>query len=233
MKLSVAAPVYLTISLIFSAILPATAMAEEAAADIAVNVGVVSDYRFRGISLSDKDPAVQGGIDLETGSGLFAGGWASTISEYGGSDVEVDLYGGYQGSAAGFDYALTGYAYVYPGGHGVNYVELQGSASRSVGPATVSVELAYAPNQKNTDTDNFYVSAGVEMPIPGTPVTAKLRGGRENGFYDRKWDWEAGISYSYLWLTASAAYVDTNYSGANEAGKLGKAGFVASLTAVF
>ncbi len=200
---------------------------------VSPNIGVVSDYRFRGISLSDRDPAVQGGVDVTTRMGLFAGAWASSIAEYGGTNVEVDVYGGYQANAAGFDYTFTGYAYLYPGGSGVNYLELQGSVSHAVGTATVSVEADYAPDQKNTNVDNLYLGASVEMPVPGTPLTAKLRGGRENGFYNDKWDWEAGISYAHDWLTASAPYVDTNHSGADEAGKLAKAGLVASLIATF
>ena len=63
-------------------------------------VGVLSDYRFRGISLSNRDPAVQGGIDAAFSSGFFVGTWASNIADYGGSKVEVDLYAGYGGPVA-------------------------------------------------------------------------------------------------------------------------------------
>lgn len=200
--------------------------------DISFNIGVVSDYRFRGISLSDRDPALQGGIDLSHQSGLFAGAWATTIAEYSGSDVELDLYGGYAGMAGGLEYSASAYYYVYPGGEDVNYLEFQGTVGKTIGPAQVEAVVAYIPDQDNA-ADNLYLGAGASVGIPNTPFTVNVRGGRENGGYDNKWDWETGISYSRDWLTVSASYVDTNHSGINEAGRNGRAGFVASAIASF
>ena len=92
--------------------------------------------------------------------------------------------------------------------------------------------VAYTPDQDNA-VDNLYLGAGASVGIPNTPYTINVRGGRENGAYDNKWDWEAGVSYSRDWLTISASYVDTNYSGINEAGRNGRAGFMASAIASF
>ena len=58
-------------------------------------------------------------------------------------------------------------------------------------------------------------------------------GGWEQGFYDSKWDWEAGLSYTRGVLTASLTYVDSNHGGPVEAGRLGRAGVVAALLASF
>ena len=55
---------------------------------------LASQYRFRGISLSDENAAVQGTINVQHDSGAYAGAWASTLDgfgELGGADVEVDL----------------------------------------------------------------------------------------------------------------------------------------------
>ena len=202
------------------------------ALDLSFNVGLVSDYRFRGVSLSDRDPALQGGVDLYHQSGFFAGAWATTIEEYAGSDVELDLYGGYAGEAGGLEYSASLYYYAYPGGTDVNYLELQGIVGKTIGPAQVEMVMAFTPDQDNA-VDNLYLGAGASVGIPNTPYTVNLRGGRENGAYDNKWDWEAGISYSRDWLTISASYVDTNYSGINEAGRNGRAGFLASAIASF
>ncbi|MEN8675919.1 MAG: TorF family putative porin, partial [Alteriqipengyuania sp.] len=50
---------------------------EEAdAIEISGNVSLVSDYRFRGVSFSDEDIAIQGGIDLAHESGFYVGTWA-------------------------------------------------------------------------------------------------------------------------------------------------------------
>lgn len=88
-------------------------------ADVAFNAGVVSDYRYRGISQTRVKPAVQGGVDFSAG-GLYLGAWASTVKWIsdagGGADVEVDLYGGYKGELAkDVTYDVGILAYQYPG----------------------------------------------------------------------------------------------------------------------
>jgi len=68
-------------------------------AELSGTVGVVSDYDFRGISLSAKDPALQGSIDWAADSGFYAGAWASNIDYGDGYDgnIELDLYAGFAG----------------------------------------------------------------------------------------------------------------------------------------
>lgn len=62
------------------------------------NVSVVSDYRFRGISQTFKEPAVQGGFDYAHSSGFYVGNWNSNVSDvsFPGGNLEMDLYGGYK-----------------------------------------------------------------------------------------------------------------------------------------
>ena len=63
------------------------------------NFSLVSDYRFRGISQSWAQPAVQGGIDYTHASGFYLGNWNSSISSNSynnGASLEMDLYGGYR-----------------------------------------------------------------------------------------------------------------------------------------
>lgn len=220
-----------------AALMPAAghAQAEEQAPAVAVsfNTALVSDYRFRGISLTNRDLAVQGGVDLAFRSGLFLGAWATNIARYGGSDVELDVYGGYGGEAAGFAWSAGAYAYLYPGGDDVNYVELQSTVARTLGPVTTTLTLAYVPDQWNTTRDNFYAGLGADVAIGTTPLTASFGVGRENGGYDEKWDWSAGLTYKLDVLDISAAYVDSNYKGALEAGHNGGAGAVLSVKATF
>jgi uncharacterized protein (TIGR02001 family) len=97
-----------------AAALPATSVA-----DVAFNVGAVTDYRYRGISQSRLKPALQGGIDYSQG-GLYLGAWASTIKWIkdvgGGADIELDLYGGFKGELTkGLAYDVGVLAYIYPG----------------------------------------------------------------------------------------------------------------------
>lgn len=91
---------------------------------LSFNAGVVTDYRYRGISQSRLKPAVQGGVDFAHKSGFYLGAWASTIKWIGDYDspfgkvdgsVELDLYGGYKGSISkdlGFDVGMLRYEYV-------------------------------------------------------------------------------------------------------------------------
>jgi uncharacterized protein (TIGR02001 family) len=65
------------------------------AAEFSGNVAYTNDYRFRGISQTDEDMAVQGGFDIDFGNGFYAGTWASNV-QFGGS-IEIDWYGGYAG----------------------------------------------------------------------------------------------------------------------------------------
>jgi uncharacterized protein (TIGR02001 family) len=212
----------------------AAAEPAEGGVDLSANVGIVSDYRFRGLSLSDRKPALQGGMDLEAGMGLFAGSWASTIADYEGANVELDVYGGYAGSLAGINYRLSANAYFYPGGRGVDYMEFRLEAEREFGPVTLGAEAAFVPHQRNIGTANHYFGASASVVIPGVAgLAANARTGREQGFYDNKWDWELGLAYTRGALTASLAYVDSNYGGRNEEGRLGRAGLVASLLTTF
>ena len=65
------------------------------------NAGVFSDYRFRGISQTDKKPAFQGGFDIGHASGFYVGNWNSNIDSalYNGASLEMDFYGGYKMTA--------------------------------------------------------------------------------------------------------------------------------------
>ena len=109
-------------ALIAPGVVLAQAAAEPASPHtLTANVGVVSDYMFRGISQTKGEPAIQGGFDYAHASGLYAGTWLSSISwvsdAQGGSyPTEVDFYGGYKGSLAeDFGYDLGVITYVYPG----------------------------------------------------------------------------------------------------------------------
>ncbi|MDC6166215.1 TorF family putative porin [Paucibacter sp. XJ19-41] len=82
------------------------------------NVGLVSDYRFRGISQTWRQPAIQGGLDYAHSSGAYAGVWASNVSgnSYNnGAGLELDLYGGYKFSLTqDLTLDLGVLAYLYP-----------------------------------------------------------------------------------------------------------------------
>lgn len=102
--------------------LPSVVMAEEAApaSPLSFNVGVVSDYLFRGISQTHGKPAIQAGIDYAHPSGFYIGAWGSTITwvkdALGSGGTEIDVYGGYKNTFGGGDWSYdVGYiTYNYP-----------------------------------------------------------------------------------------------------------------------
>ncbi|MDB5774782.1 MAG: hypothetical protein JWP38_915, partial [Herbaspirillum sp.] len=114
------------------------------------NIGAVSDYRYRGISQTRLDPAVQGGADyIYNPLGLYLGTWASNIKwirdgvDASGADgkggVEIDLYGGKKGDiGGGFTYDVGGLYYYYPSnnysviGKNANTFELYGQVGYGV-----------------------------------------------------------------------------------------------------
>ena len=92
--------------------------------DISANVALVSDYRFRGISQTGKDAAIQGGFDASFEPGFYIGTWASSVDfgdlpEGEGSfgTMEIDYYAGWAGPIGDTDFGIdVGYMYYqYPG----------------------------------------------------------------------------------------------------------------------
>lgn len=85
------------------------------------NVTLASEYLYRGIAQTRGKPAVQGGFDYAHASGLYAGVWGSSISWIGdgvagaSANVEIDVYGGYKGTAGDLGYDLGVLTYNYPG----------------------------------------------------------------------------------------------------------------------
>jgi uncharacterized protein (TIGR02001 family) len=202
--------------------------AEEAEGPFTVSGGiaVVSDYRFRGVSLSDKDFAVQPTLTVSHESGLYVGVWGSNVAENPGEDVEVDLYAGFAGGdTITYDLGVT--YYMYPGVSDFNYVEMIGKLGTTVGPVTLGGMLAYAPSQDGTgNTDNIYVGTNASVGIPNTPLTFTGSVGYEDGaFGDDKIDWSLGLTAEVKGFTLGASYVDTN----RFVGGLGKAGAVFSI----
>jgi uncharacterized protein (TIGR02001 family) len=107
---------------------------------LSYNVGVVSDYRYRGISQTRLEPALQGGIDFAHKSGFYLGAWASTIKwikDAGATkgSVELDLYGGYKGTVGAFGYDVGYLRYQYVGN-----------------------KLADTGIYKNANTDELYIA---------------------------------------------------------------------------
>ncbi|MBA4049070.1 MAG: hypothetical protein C0476_11075 [Sphingomonas sp.] len=205
-----------------------------------------TDYRFRGVSRSDTDPAFQGGITISHKSGFYAGFWASNLSgwgTFGGPNLETDLIAGFKKPALGGTVDVGFTWYTYPGGaNTTDFVEFYSKLSGTIGPATLTAGVFYAPEQRalgnfsNTPQsrfgdaeDNIYVSGDGAIAIPKTPITLNAHIGYSNGNpglgpngtsvtpTGSYWDYSIGASATYKNLTLSVSYVDTDISDARSA----------------
>lgn len=180
------------------------------------SVGVVTDYRFRGVSLSGGDPAIQGGFTLTHESGFYAGTWGSSIDD-GGSDiygdVELDLFAGWSGAlsdAVGLDVGVVYYAYpTNASGFDAEYFEPYGTLSSTLGPVQAKLGVAYAWEQDSLGgNDNLYVFTKLGAGIPNTPITLSAGLGYTDGALappflagasdESGFDWSLGASVTVL-----------------------------------
>ncbi len=191
------------------------------------NVAIVTDYRFRGVSLSGGDFAIQGGIDVAHSSGFYVGTWASSLDDGGSGlgDMELDIYGGWSGDIASnlkLDAGLL--YYMYPAkdqGFGKSdYFEPYVKLSSQFGPLGATLGVAYAWDQKALGSeDNLYIFTDLEVGIPRTPITLTGHLGYTDGvlapdylggFNNDKtaFDWSIGASATVLGgLTVGVSYV--------------------------
>lgn len=207
------------------AAIPAMAHAEEAAAeeeatptwDLEGEIGLLSDYRFRGVSLSGKDPEATASVSVTHESGFYASAWVSNTDLGTGKadDLEADWTVGFSKDVGNVNLDVGGIYYSYLGNSDFNYFEVYGAVGTKVGPADMKVGVAYAPKQDNLGgNDNTYVYISGEAPLGDGPVSVHGTFGFENGaFADHKKDWLLGLSIDLgSGFTGSVDYVDTAHS---------------------
>jgi len=207
--------------LALSAALAAAALPTASFADVAFNAGVVTDYRYRGISQTRLKPAVQAGVDYSHASGFYLGAWGSTIKWIddwnADSKVEIDVYGGYKGEITkglGFDVGVL--TYIYPSNDfdpSANTTELYGALT--YGPATLKYSHAVTDTFANVDSKNsFYVdlSAGFDVGS-GVTVTPHIGYQKIKGPLTKDatyTDWSITVSKDFNGLVPSLAIVGTD-----------------------
>ncbi len=236
-------------SAIMAAFSGAVAHAEEAAAEhqVAFNVGATSDYRFRGISQSRREPAVFAGADYtHTPTGFYAGAWTSTIKwvkdSGGDSSAEIDIYGGKRGAfgAASYDVGLI--RYYFPS----NSLPVSANTTEAyaqLGYADFTLKYSYALTNfvawaNNSDGSN-YIDLSYNPEIRDGYIL-NLHVGKQvvKGIADADYtDWKVGVTKDFGFVVGSLAVVGTdadktayNFGGR---GYLGKTGALVTVTKNF
>jgi uncharacterized protein (TIGR02001 family) len=203
---------------------PATARAATSG-----NIALTSDYVFRGVSQTNEEPALQGGIEYAHDSGFYIGAWGSNISWLSdipgdiSSSLELDGYLGYRGSAGEiFAYDVGVLTYYYPGDFPDGFsradtTELYlGGTLTPIDNLSLGLKYSYAVTELfgYVDSDGSgYLDASLNWTFVEGWVL-NLHGGKqwieENEDFEYT-DWKLGVTRAFdNGFSIAAAYTDTD-----------------------
>lgn len=211
-------------------------VAEEATSEFSVsgNVGLFSDYIFRGYTQTNHQAALQGGFDVEHSRGFYAGVWASNVKWTTQSEVmtdnslEIDFYGGYATELAGIGVDVGLLQYYYPGDYAdgskvdSEATEFYVGISKDIGPVSASVTaftiLTDEAWQFGDMKGEKYMTFDVDLPVNDKLTISGHLGHQTFGGttdYDYT-DWKANAEYAINdTYAAGVYYTDTNMNQAN------------------
>lgn len=215
----------LTAGMLAAVIAPGLAAAQSSPHALSGNVGLYSQYIFRGLTQTNGDPALQGGFDYAHSSGVYAGTWLSNISwltdssaatGYTSSSLEWDFYGGYKGSFGnsdfGYDVGLL--YYYYPGTHSSTFapgtvkadtLELYGAVSWKWLSAKYSYSIGDDTFGVANSDGTWYLDLAASYPVNdrltliahwGKQEFDGSTGGVENDSFASYEDWKIGATYA-------------------------------------
>lgn len=200
----------------------AVAMGSAQAADVSGTVSFTNDYRFRGISQTAGDAAIQGSLDAAFDNGVYVGIWGSNL-DYGSGDdatIEIDYYAGYGADINDdFSYDISLNHYTYPGKDDgdIDYTEVLGGLYYG----DLGLTLGYTDDYGNSGESASYVAVDYSYSLT-EEVSLDLHAGHSFGDY---WggtdiqdyeDYSVGLSGSYAGLDLSAAYQFNSVDDADE-----------------
>lgn len=137
------------------------AMAES---PLTANIGVASNYIWRGASQTNDASAVSGGVDYAHGSGFYAGVWVSNEAWTTPVGYEEDLYLGYSGEAGPISYDVSYINYGYPVGDAEDdFAEL--ILSFGYGPVTLTYAPTLDKEASGSNQDDVYMSISAEFEV--------------------------------------------------------------------
>jgi uncharacterized protein (TIGR02001 family) len=206
--------------------------------ELSARAGFASDYIYRGVTLSDRKPAVGAGLEAALGL-LYAGATVTSVKLPTQPAAEITMNAGVRPSLGSIDFDFGWTYFLYPGETappgvpiGIEYWEAGARADTRIGEALrVAGGFAYSPNVSNTGAWSKYAALGlgVDLPRSALPqnVSASLTGG--TGYY---WfgnqsaalggfplpaylNWTAGVTFTRAMFNLDLRYFDTNLSKEN------------------
>lgn len=194
--------------------LPALSWAQETS--LTANLGLTSNYKYRGQDQSNNKPAISGGFDFAAG-GFYLGNWNSSIG-FTDAGIEMDFYGGYKFDLGGVGLDVGALYYYYPQKEkdvSLNTTEIYLGASYSIFGVKYShtVSSKYFGVDEGKGTGYFAITANPEL---ATGITLNLAYGTTRFSSDAKAtgavvnydDYKIGATFDLgSGFSASAAYV--------------------------
>jgi len=196
---------------------------------LTANGQFTTDYVLRGITQTAKRPAVQGGLDFDTGLGITMGTWVSSLDYGDDTNLELDLYAAYNFHLGPVNASLGGIGYIYPssGNFGpYNYLELTGTLGYDFGFAAWSAKAYYSPftmpvgfldiKGVHPETE-YWLTTGLAVPImPWLAVSGNVGYEGYTGLGTTNYtEWDVGFTLTYDKYALDLRYIDTDthYSG--------------------
>lgn len=191
------------------------------AAELSGSISFVNDYRWRGVSQTAGDPAIQGSLDLNFDNGVYVGLWGSNIDfDDANADLELDWYIGYSSEISnGFSYDATLYYYQYPGIDDINYHQL----AFNLYHGNFSATYQYTNDFAQTSAEGHYLAMGYSHPITDD-MTLDLHAGYSYGDYWEDFDvgnyidYSLGVSTQIQGVDFSVAYIGTDLNNTYSSG---------------
>ncbi len=198
------------------------AMADEAASPLSYNIAVTNNYVWRGVSQTDGNAALQGGIDYKKGM-FYAGTWLSNVDFVApkgeSANTEWDLYLGLTPTVGNYSFDFGVIYYTYPDADSATVGELKAAVSHPMGKGTIGFAM-YTPIETLNDpyyeinasyplTDKLSISGAIANNEAAKDEADGDLGGNMGMKYTT---WNAGLTYA---LTDKLS-LDLRYSEASK-----------------
>ncbi len=208
-------------------LLIAVPMTASAAWEGSANIALTSDYVFRGVSQTDEDPAIQGGLDLAHDSGFYIGTWASNVdfneedstdpAADEAADMELDVYLGYANEIGDISYDIGLLRYIYPGADAdLDYNEL----IIALGYGGFTGTLAYSNDIFASDETGFYYGLNYAHELAQGFVVSASAGYSDfdknvagPGVPDSYVDYHVGVAKDFAGFGFDLSWYDTSSDG--------------------
>jgi len=196
--------------------------------NITGSIGLFSDYSYRGISQTTRDPAVQGSLEyalpkLNDWAEVYIGVWGSNV-RFGDAHLEIDITPGVRGSFGALSYNLNVIYYWYPGtrsNENFDFIEPGLSLTYDFGILAATGGIRWSPDFFASSGNSLYLYAEVAVPLGFIP----LEGAKITGHLGRQWihdnatfgapdytEWFVNFGFKAFTLDFALGYYGTSLS---------------------